>query len=146
MIGKVYGKSTITKEPLKIEAITNTVAKLIQLANLDDNWDSYGAKKPDTVALIAATDLAHELFGGYTPIPDVFPVPNGNIQLEWSIYNLELEIEVKNGTSCSAYFHDLDTGVEWDRNFTYRLADLLEVIDILTKRNETENRPKVANG
>lgn len=127
-------------------AITGTLKKVAELTQLADNWDGYGALSPTKEALIGAVELAMELFEEGTPLPDVFPVPNGNIQLEWSSFGLDLEIEVMSNRKLVACFDDLLSGESWERLFTFELTELRQVIELLTLRNQASTTMHVVNG
>ena len=122
-----------------------TVQQISELSKLDDNWDSYGASAPTKEACIGSVQLAYELLKERTPIPDVFPVPNGNIQFEWSSYGLDIEIEIESNRKCIVSFEDLETGESWDSEYTFDLSDLSRIIDDLTDRSLAEVQLKIVN-
>lgn len=121
------------------QVISQTIAKLQDLTQLPENWDSYGALAPTKDALLGAVQLAMELFDERTPAPDVFPVPNGNIQFEWACLGLDIEIEIASNRKCVACFEDLASGENWERTFTFDLTELRSVISELTARNQPAN-------
>lgn len=121
------------------QVIKKTVGKLQELAQLPDNWDSYGGLSPTKDALMGAIQLSMDLFDERTPIPDVFPVPNGNIQFEWSCLGLDIEIEIESNRRCLACFDDLQSGGSWERVFTFDLTELRQIIAELTARNRPQN-------
>ena len=139
----VESTSINTKYP---SAITEAINKLVELADLDDNWDSYSALSPTKPALLGAYGLAYDLFEEGMPPPDVFPVPNGNIQFEWSCFNIDLEIEVASDRKYHAHFEDLQTGDTWEKEFTFDLTELRSKISELTSRSKHANKLKVVNG
>lgn len=144
-------KSDGTREATSVDAVLPTVIletsrKVYGFTELSDNWDSYGALCPTKNALLGACMLAYQLFEEKTPVPDVFPTADGNIQFEWSCFNLDLEIEVISDGKCFAHFEDLDTGVSWEKEFTYNLTELRQVISELTSRNRPANILQVVNG
>ncbi len=126
--------------------IITTHEKVAELTQLGDNWDGYGALSPTKEALIGAMQLAMELFEEGTPLPDVFPVPNGNIQLEWSCFGFDLEIEVISNRKLIACFDNLATDESWEKPFTFELTELRKVIEELTLRNQPLPRMRVVNG
>ena len=65
-----------------------------QLANLRYDWDSYGSPPISSVGLTASTRLIAMINPEDLPVPQVFPVPSGGIQLEWTVGQRELEIEI----------------------------------------------------
>lgn len=127
-------------------SIVHATKKLGELAGLEDNWDGHGAKAPSASACVGALDLAYGLFVDSTPTPDLFPVPNGNIQFEWSCFGLDLEIEVESNRKCFACFEDIESGENWERAFTFDLTQLRKVIDELASRNRAAGLGQVVNG
>lgn len=129
-------ESTIS-EPCYPESVRCVQATLESYSTLEKNWDSYGALKPSTKALMGAIQLATHTFQENTPTPDVFPVPNGNIQIEWSIHQFDIEIEIESGSLCYVSYEDHRTNqIVWDhKKFTLHLAPLTELIEQLTNRH-----------
>jgi hypothetical protein len=121
--------ATRSKTP---KAVVTTVRKLDELVLLEDGWDSYDAKSPSKKAIVGALQLSNDLFRPNTPDPDVFPVPNGNIQIEWSCQGYEIEIEVFSSTKSKVYFEDLNTGESWEEVFSYDLERLEQTISLLS--------------
>jgi hypothetical protein len=76
-------------------------ARLSELQELPHNWDSYGGDPPTALALkraeLLVSDLAKD-FGrslGNAAIPnDIFPNPDGGLELEWSAAEWMLGIEI----------------------------------------------------
>lgn len=125
--------------------IGKTVEKISELTKLDDNWDSYGALAPTKESCIGSVQLAYELLKERTPIPDVFPVPNGNIQFEWSNFGLDIEIEIESNRKCIVSFEDLETGENWDSEFSFDLSDLSQIIDDFTNRSLFEGQLQIVS-
>lgn len=112
-----------------------------ELAELVDNWDGRGAVAPTETAVRGAFRWVGELFRGDTPKPDIFPVPNGNIQLEWSCFGLDIEIEIASISTCYVSFEDhQEGGEEWERKFTYDIGQLSHVMTLLGERSVPNDR------
>lgn len=79
---------------VKRPAYEFVVKKLQEFTQLCNNWDSYGGVAPTKQALLAAQELMNNVFDESTPLPYVFPVPNGSVQIEWSFADFDLEVEV----------------------------------------------------
>ena len=114
--------------------------KLEELSSLNDNWDSYGAKRPSQSALLGAMRWASELFSPFTPDPDVFPMANGNVQLEWSQHGMDIELEISSISTCIAYVCDLRTQDEWEDKFIYDITRLARVVTELSDRNKQRHQ------
>lgn len=79
------------------DAIRNRVA---ELSALPPDWDSYGAAAPTPMALNCVgcliTDLANDL--GQAAVPnEAFPNPDGGIELEWTVGDRLLGLEIGPG-------------------------------------------------
>lgn len=135
------GAALTDKVPAVIE---DAISKFIELGKLKDGWDSYNAKAPSNKTLYAAACLVNGVFDTHTPAPEIVPVPNGNVQIEWSRENKEVEVEVKSLNVYELYFHDLTTGVEFEKTLGYDFEELREIIIQLGE----SNRPalQVVNG
>lgn len=112
-------------------------AKIRDLDFLEDGWSGYDSKRPSADALFGAGTFAAKMLNSSTPLPDIFPVPNGNIQFEWSCNQIDLEIEVESITSYHVSFENNSNGVEWEKSFS---IDLSEIADALRKLSQTETR------
>lgn len=119
--------------------------KLEELAQIKDNWDSYGGISPTKPAMLGSAQIAYEILQDNTPTPDIFPVPNGHIQFEWSCFNLDIEIEIESRRRCYVTFEDLESGINWEKEFTYDLTELSQIIADLTQRSEEDDRTRTVN-
>ena len=77
----------------------DTIRKISELANLPDNWDSYGALKIEKDTITRAIDFILDLMNMSEKFvslsrPNVVPCPDGSIQFEWYYEDKELEIEL----------------------------------------------------
>lgn len=124
--------------------IIETISKIRLLDELDDNWDSYGGIKPTRKALMGAFDVVYGLFVERTPMPSVFPVSNGGIQIEWSQFNIELEIEIASENDISVYYHDLNTGEVSEYHVENNWEILGRLVNELTNRNNPQNFVRAA--
>jgi hypothetical protein len=70
------------------------VAKLQRIAALEDNWDTYGSRPIPPTVVARMLDVLDVVAFPRMPEPAVVPTPEGGIQLEWHIRNLDLEVEV----------------------------------------------------
>jgi len=77
-----------------------------ELAALNFDWDTYGAKPIDLDALREAQAFVEQLLQQPIPVPSIFPVPDGGMQLEWSAGALELELEFEPGAAVAVFVCD----------------------------------------
>lgn len=108
--------------------------QLQSLTNLGPNWDGYNALPPTNEAILATIMLAGGMFGISTPRPDVFPVPNGSIQIEWSCFNLEIEVEVVRNDEFFLFAEDLVSGEIKEEKLDINLSSISELMKTLHER------------
>lgn len=82
------------------------VIALAALAELQDDWDGYGAARIDPAAVRFAQLLIDQLISGGANAPSVLPVPDGGVQLEWSAGPVELEFEIEPGGQSAVFVCD----------------------------------------
>lgn len=80
--------------------------RLEELAELSSDWDGYGAQQLDRFALQRALDLVSWVLDRGLPVPQVFPLANGGIQVEWSVESLELDLELEPGGRSAVFVGD----------------------------------------
>lgn len=129
----------LTVDYTELQNVRDSWERIFALASLPNNWDSYGGVAPCTEAVFGAATLIKGLLLEHTPAPHVFPVPNGNIQIEWSCNQIYLEIEVFSDSKCIASFEDLATQNGWeDREFNIDFSDLSAAVMLITQREDGE--------
>lgn len=69
--------------------------RLTELMTLPSGWDGEDARAIDRSALLVAADILASLSGEGIPEPELFPVPNGGVQIEWSAGPVEIELEIE---------------------------------------------------
>lgn len=97
------------KPPLWLEYVGD---KLNKLLSLPANWDSYGAERIDLQAAITTLQLLTRLMSEEIPLPDIVPVNNGGIQVEWHTQGIDIEIEIPSSGNIQYYFEDLSSNAE----------------------------------
>jgi len=70
------------------------VREIKALAELKDDWDTYGSPPPSAAALQTAFGLLTVLEGVPFGLPHVAPVPGGGVQIEWHIGSEDIELEI----------------------------------------------------
>jgi len=69
-------------------------SKLNHLKQLEDNWDSYGAKAINSHVCDNAYNILNKIARFDTPTPSVVPCAKDTIQFEWHLNGIDLEVEV----------------------------------------------------
>ena len=69
------------------------IGDINRIAQLPQNWDSYGGERLKEKAARCSIELLQRLeFGG--PAPWVSPTPDGDVHLEWTRSGIGLELEI----------------------------------------------------
>ena len=90
-------------------------ARFEELAALQSDWDTYGARPVDPDALRQSQLFVEWLLQRPIPIPSIFPVPDGGVQLEWAAGAIEIELEIEPGAGIGVFVcDDRDTGQQID--------------------------------
>ena len=91
--------------------------KIIELLALDQGWDGYGGI-PVLPNVAARARRLLDAFGNHTQIvPDIVPLSNGGMQLEWFVGDDELEVRIDSDCVASVFY-------ESDRHDNARQFDL----------------------
>jgi hypothetical protein len=97
-------------------AVTKTMNRLTECANLPHDWDSYGASTPTTVAINTARQVLAAIRATAAIDPgmrhlNTTPTPPGGIQFEWHVngWSVEIEIDPAGRIDTWAYDHNGNT-------------------------------------
>lgn len=85
--------------------------KLEILLSMPENWNGYGESRINKNSAIAAYNVLIDISCTH-PEPDIVPTNNGNIQAEWHLNGVDLELEFIDFSTISLYFIDLKNGNE----------------------------------
>ena len=80
--------------PAKLDLINFAVGKLNQLLRLERGWDALGATQVSETSALAAIRWLDLLAEDDSLSPQIFPLPNGGVQVEWLAGGESLEIEI----------------------------------------------------
>ena len=69
----------------------STIMRLERMRDLEENWDGYGGRPIDPDVIKRAISLVWNL----PIIPEVFPTPNGDVQIEFDTREIYLEFVIK---------------------------------------------------
>lgn len=90
-------------------------ARFVEIAGLADDWDDYGARSIDRRAILLAARFIKATSQAGLPAPEVFPIPNGGVQLEWTARTMELELEIEPGGATAVFVgDDAESGRRFD--------------------------------
>jgi len=111
-----------------------TVQALIELLDLPENWDSYGARPISEETAFFALQLLDETMRADTPAPVVVPTNCGGVQLEWHTHGIDLEIEIQSPGRIYVSYEDQRLGKEWEAELTSDLTRLSDALSELSRR------------
>lgn len=119
--------------------LETVVTKINELLQLQPNWNSYRSAPISPKSAVNSLRLFSQVMYDETPAPQMVPTAAGNVQFEWHVNNVDLEIEVSADGEVHCFFADLNTGKEeiWSDDFNYALARLMPYVDELTSRELT---------
>lgn len=109
-------------------AVKTVVEKIAELARLSENWDSYGSRPIQPAAIEKTIELLRELSKFDLPLPQIFPVPGGGIQLEWQNAERELEIELLSDGSVEFLIVDEEGEMREGQISPYSSAEIYRLV------------------
>lgn len=122
-----------------------TVESFNTLLKLEENWDSYGAKRilPETIA--ATLQLLFAIMDDKSPSASIVPTPKGNVQIEWHRFGIDLEIEVTAEGKYSVLYEDHTESADFyeDNSFQQTILNpskLIHFVENITQRAESDDR------
>lgn len=92
-------------EPNWLEPTMRRFRELLQLGN---NWDTQGSAAIPPRIVTAALNFLSDILYRTTAAPQIVPLSNGSLQLEWHENGVDLEIEIFGPTEISVFFEDHD--------------------------------------
>ncbi len=119
-------------EPAWFRKLVEDVTALLQLP---EGWNSYAARPIDVRATDATLGLLSATMQPNTPGPAVVPMSRGDIQLEWHLGGMDIEVVVPAQGPARVWYEDVRSGVE--REFTLERGHepVGEVLRELTARS-----------
>lgn len=102
--------------------------ELRRLADLPEDWDSYGGRPPNSASIARTLEVLDLLMEGDVPLPNFIPTSDGGVQLEWHRRGIDLEIEVKPSGRVAVYYLNGASGTEWEKDLTSSLDSLVPIV------------------
>lgn len=109
-----------------------TVGELTRLLGLLSGWNSYSAKSIASENAAAALEVLINLSDFNTPPPTVVPRVQGNIQLEWHVGEVDIEIYVDSPDSVQFFAEDASDDLTAEGSLLGREQELREWFGRLT--------------
>lgn len=120
--------------------VSKAIGSLNSLLALDEDWDSYGARKVSPDSASTAFQILGYIMADDTPLPSIVPTTSGNVQLEWHRSGIDLEVEVTPSGKFSMFYEDELDNYEND-SLAYsghNLQILFGYVDQITQRAEVK--------
>jgi antitoxin (DNA-binding transcriptional repressor) of toxin-antitoxin stability system len=111
-----------------------TIRTIGELLDLPEGWSSYPARRIDPAAAIWALDLLGKVMQPETPAPTVLPTARGELELEWHLRGIDLEVHLVSPTRVYFYFEDRRSGRIEEHELDGDLSPLAEALAELTRR------------
>jgi hypothetical protein len=121
--------------------LPDLLTEINKLGRLQENWDSYGAKRIDPRCIEAANSLLRAVLDSATPKPAVVPTNCGGIQLEWHRDGIDLEIGIESPPRMSVSFEDERAGTQEELTLTGSVRPLVKYLQCLELRVHSSGGP-----
>lgn len=109
--------------PYELIHISNTIHDSLKILTLKNNWDEEGAVEIPKYVLGKAIDFLtkysirlFDVFDTTIPAPDINPLSDGSIDLEWKTENAILLVHFKNSRENVAFYYGKIRDKEFDIN------------------------------
>lgn len=108
-------------EPPSLAWLQPTVQSFMDLLQMPPNWDGYGASQTRPQILHQAFVLLADIMESDAPPPNVVPLSDGGVQVEWHRHGHNLEIEFPADEPPTFYYYQDHSETECEghvsRNF-----------------------------
>jgi hypothetical protein len=105
---------------------------VLNVLDLEENWDGYGGRPVRPAAVRAALDLLKGEMRYRSAPPAVVPTSSGGIQLEWHERGIDFEIEVDPDGGVTMVYEDDERGIDWEGTLAEGRPFLRRAITTLT--------------
>lgn len=119
--GSTHGNAVSAWSPTRITLSENesewyhsTVKQLEELVRLANGWDGYDGKPVSMMNAIFALQILGKACWESTPAPQIVPLSDGGLQVEWHTLNGDLELLIRGPNSVRAWrsLDNNDDGLE----------------------------------
>lgn len=124
-----FGSAMLVLSELPPPWMHDLLSRISQLGDLEEGWDSYGARRVDPEAAAATVEFLFNFLGHNTPQPAVVPTSRGGIQLEWHRAGADLEVEIESPARLRVFFEEEGTGKETETTLTGNFQPLVPLLD-----------------
>ena len=105
--------------------------KLNELVELPENWDGHNGAQIERDIAGFALSLLLQTLKSDAPSPQIVPLNNGGLQMEWHQNGIDLEVEVEAPNRVFVSYEDRNTGEELDKEFSTDYSELTRILNTL---------------
>lgn len=127
-----YWSACTTKDGTRWEC--DVMQRILELNSLPENWDGYSAIPINSSVMMFAISVINNAMRLTTPVPQIVPMVDGGLQLEWHERGWDLELAINQPYQSEFYFRDRGTGAEEVVDLTSDYSALHRKLDELGKR------------
>jgi hypothetical protein len=120
--------------------VVDIASRLDELKKLKDGWLDGAGRAPSHEGLDWLARVLKDRYSKSLPLPYAYPVPDGGIQLEWSIKRLEISLEV-DLESRTGDWHSLDLNTHEEEQSELNLSDDADWTWIMTRLTVAGAKP-----
>ncbi len=106
------------RTPQRTQWVDDLLVQLSPLLQLRPGWDGDQARVTTEAAVDALIVVLSEVMDDELAQPDLFPLPDGGLQAEWHVADVDLEIEVDGAGECYVFARDAQGTVTLEGDVT----------------------------
>ena len=115
--------------------LAEVIAELQRLLHLNHGWDSYVARPVSPYAAVRGLNLLFEALPGSGPAPQLVPMSDGGLQMEWHLRGLNVEVSVPPTGDVEVWSEDLRSGDEQETTLDRTPEILGDLLGELVRRS-----------
>lgn len=127
-------RDALTSQVSRTEVLQRAVQDLLELQRLPVDWDSYGGSAVSEAAATKMRVFLHAFVQDGGATPQLTPLGDGGVQVEWRVGHALLEIEVASDGAVSLFGRDTDGRIlldEGDLNIPAGASHLERALSLL---------------
>lgn len=106
------GVTTLSHDLTECREASAAVEKRLQaLSELKAGWDGANGRAVHSASLVHASRIAQQALRAGLAGPELFPVPDGGVQFEWSVGPVGLELEIEPCSRAMVFACDRPSGM-----------------------------------